>query len=111
MGMPSGVPIVDTMIGFPHEGFEQYDFIRKQTKDAGSREEMQFLGVGGVERPQPQALGMQHRRSPAEVDHGFHGGDLFSKNARRPARHSSVSTNGPMPMSPTKASFKGRPAG
>src|SRR3984957_17549026 len=42
MGMPTGLPIVDTMIGFPHEGFAQYDFIRKQTKDKGSREQMQF---------------------------------------------------------------------
>jgi predicted TIM-barrel fold metal-dependent hydrolase len=42
MTMPSGIAIVDTMIGFPHEGFAQYDFIRKQTKDKGSREEMQF---------------------------------------------------------------------
>jgi hypothetical protein len=42
MGMPSGIPIVDTMIGFPHEGFGQYDFIRQQTKDLSSREEMQF---------------------------------------------------------------------
>jgi uncharacterized protein len=42
MGMPTGLPIVDTMIGFPHEGFEQYDFIRKQTRDRNSKEEMQF---------------------------------------------------------------------
>ena len=42
MGMPAGLPIVDTMIGFPHEGFEQYDFIRKQTKDRNSKEEMEF---------------------------------------------------------------------
>ncbi len=42
MAMPAGLPIVDTMIGFPHEGFEQYDFIRKQTKDRSSKEEMQF---------------------------------------------------------------------
>jgi len=41
MAMPSGLPIVDTMIGFPHEGFEQYDFIRKQTRDTGSAE-MEF---------------------------------------------------------------------
>jgi hypothetical protein len=40
--MPTGLPIVDTMIGFPHEGFEQYDFIRKQTKDRNSKEEMEF---------------------------------------------------------------------
>lgn len=42
MAMPSGLPIVDTMIGFPHKGFEQYDFIRKQTKDRNSKEEMEF---------------------------------------------------------------------
>jgi uncharacterized protein len=42
MGMPSNIGIVDTMIGFPHEGFGQYDFIRKQTKDRSSREEMEF---------------------------------------------------------------------
>jgi uncharacterized protein len=42
MGMPTGLPIVDTMIGFPHEGFAQYDFIRKQTRDRNSKEEMQF---------------------------------------------------------------------
>ena len=42
MGMPASLPIVDTMIGFPHEGFDQYDFIRKQTKDRNSKEEMEF---------------------------------------------------------------------
>jgi hypothetical protein len=42
MSMPSGIGIVDTMIGFPHEGSAQYDFIRRQTKDRSSREEMEF---------------------------------------------------------------------
>jgi hypothetical protein len=42
MGMPSNIAIVDTLISFPHEGFGQYDFIRKQTKDRSSREEMEF---------------------------------------------------------------------
>jgi predicted TIM-barrel fold metal-dependent hydrolase len=42
MVMPSGIGVVDTMIGFPHEGFGQYDFIRRQTRDRSSREEMQF---------------------------------------------------------------------
>ncbi len=42
MAMPSGLPIIDTMIGFPQKDFSQYDFIRRQTKDRGSREEMQF---------------------------------------------------------------------
>lgn len=37
-----GLPVIDTMIGFPHEGFDQYDFIKKQTKDADSRENLQF---------------------------------------------------------------------
>jgi predicted TIM-barrel fold metal-dependent hydrolase len=39
---PVGLPVLDTMIGFPHEGFAQYDFIRKQTKDQGSVAEMDF---------------------------------------------------------------------
>jgi predicted TIM-barrel fold metal-dependent hydrolase len=42
MGMPSGIGIVDTMIGFPHEGFGLYDFIRKQAKDQATKEEMDF---------------------------------------------------------------------
>ena len=33
MGMPAGVGIVDTMIGFPADDFSQYDFIREQLKD------------------------------------------------------------------------------
>ena len=42
MAMPLGIPVIDTMIGFPHEGFEQYDFIKKQTRDRNSKEEMEF---------------------------------------------------------------------
>jgi uncharacterized protein len=37
-----GLPVIDTMIGFPHAGFTQYDFIKRQTKDADSRENMEF---------------------------------------------------------------------
>lgn len=37
-----GLPVIDTMIGFPREGFAQYDFIKKQAKDADSRENMEF---------------------------------------------------------------------
>jgi predicted TIM-barrel fold metal-dependent hydrolase len=33
MAMPSGIGIVDTMIGFPAEDFKVYDFIREQLKD------------------------------------------------------------------------------
>jgi predicted TIM-barrel fold metal-dependent hydrolase len=42
MAFPPGCPVIDTMIGFPHEGFDQYDFIRRQTRDRSSREEMDF---------------------------------------------------------------------
>jgi predicted TIM-barrel fold metal-dependent hydrolase len=35
---PAGLPVIDTLIGFPTEGSAQYDFIRRQTKDAGSRD-------------------------------------------------------------------------
>ena len=42
MGFTPGSPVIDTMIGFPHEGFAQYDFIRRQTRDRSSREEMEF---------------------------------------------------------------------
>ncbi|MER5181571.1 amidohydrolase family protein [Streptomyces sp. NPDC002896] len=42
MTFPHGQPIIDTMMGFPTVGFEQYDFIRKQTKDRQSQQEFQF---------------------------------------------------------------------
>jgi uncharacterized protein len=38
----AGLPVIDTMIGFPHEGSAQYDFIRKQTKDRESKESFEF---------------------------------------------------------------------
>ena len=43
MPMPEGLPIIDTMIGFPVADFAAtYGFIRKQTKDAESKEAMKF---------------------------------------------------------------------
>ena len=42
MAGPVGLPVIDTMIGFPHEGFDQYDFIRRQTKDRESKENFEF---------------------------------------------------------------------
>jgi uncharacterized protein len=42
MAMPAGIPIVDTGIGFPREDFDQYDFIKRQTKDRDSKEPMEF---------------------------------------------------------------------
>ena len=39
---PVGLPVIDTMIGFPHEGSAQYDFIRRQTKDRESKESFEF---------------------------------------------------------------------
>src|SRR5262245_11104461 len=37
MALPSGVPIIDTMIGFPRPDTSQYDFIRRQLKDDESK--------------------------------------------------------------------------
>jgi uncharacterized protein len=42
MAGPVGLPVIDTMMGFPHEGSAQYDFIRKQTKDRESKEAFEF---------------------------------------------------------------------
>jgi predicted TIM-barrel fold metal-dependent hydrolase len=42
MAGPVGLPVIDTMVGFPHEGSAQYDFIRKQTKDRESKEAFDF---------------------------------------------------------------------
>lgn len=42
MAGPVGLPVIDTMIGFPHEGSAQYDFIRRQTKDRESKEDFDF---------------------------------------------------------------------
>jgi uncharacterized protein len=42
MAGPVGLPVIDTMVGFPHEGAAQYDFIRKQTKDRESKEAFEF---------------------------------------------------------------------
>ena len=43
MGMPTGIGIIDTMIGFPHRDMkETYAFITRQTKDAQSKGEFQF---------------------------------------------------------------------
>jgi predicted TIM-barrel fold metal-dependent hydrolase len=42
MTMPTDIPIVDTMISFPHADFSAYDFIKKQTKDAESSEDFDF---------------------------------------------------------------------
>jgi predicted TIM-barrel fold metal-dependent hydrolase len=43
MPMPEGLPIIDTLIGFPVASFEDtYAFIRRQTKDTESRLGMRF---------------------------------------------------------------------
>ncbi len=39
MAMPSGIGIVDTMIGFPAEDFSAYDFMRAQLKDPSAKYE------------------------------------------------------------------------
>src|SRR5579859_2979952 len=43
MGMPSGIGIVDTMIGFPHKDMKAiYSFITRQTNDRQSKDEFEF---------------------------------------------------------------------
>ncbi len=42
MTMPANVGIIDCMIGFPASDFSQYEFIRKQLKDAQSRDGYDF---------------------------------------------------------------------
>ena len=42
MSSPLGYPIIDTMIGFPTEGSDHYDFIRNQAKDEATRSEYEF---------------------------------------------------------------------
>jgi len=42
MAGPVGLPVIDTMIGFPHDSSAQYDFIRRQTKDRESKESFEF---------------------------------------------------------------------
>ena len=43
MSMPTGIGIVDTMIGFPHPDLrEVYAFITRQTRDEESRQDFQF---------------------------------------------------------------------
>ena len=43
MGIPTGIGIIDTMIGFPHADMKQtYAFITRQTKDRQSAEEFDF---------------------------------------------------------------------
>ena len=41
MAMPTGIGIIDTMIGFPTD-FDHYDFIRNQAKDAQTKEGFDF---------------------------------------------------------------------
>ena len=43
MGMPSGIGIIDTMMGFPHHDMKAvYKFITAQTWDTESKEEFEF---------------------------------------------------------------------
>ena len=43
MPVPAGIPVIDTMIGFPHADMRQtYAFITRQTKDRESREDFRF---------------------------------------------------------------------
>ena len=72
MPMPEGLPIIDTMIGFPVASFDAtYAFIRRQTKDVESKEGMRFPaeymfkdvpeGQGGDEDPVASTLAQMDR--------------------------------------------------
>jgi predicted TIM-barrel fold metal-dependent hydrolase len=56
------IPVIDTMIGFPHPDSSQYDFIRAQTKDSSSRE-MRFP-AGYMFKEVPEGL---HADDPISV--------------------------------------------
>ncbi|WP_436771699.1 amidohydrolase family protein [Yinghuangia sp. YIM S09857] len=90
MVFPTDVPIVDTMIGFPHEGWDQYEFIRRQTKDRESREsfdfpaEYMFKGVP-KDLPTDDPVGFTvHEMDRFGISHGLIGvGDETSREALR----------------------------
>jgi uncharacterized protein len=43
MGMPTDIPVIDTMIGFPAKDMKaQYAFITQQTKDSESKDDFEF---------------------------------------------------------------------
>ena len=58
MPMPSGIGIIDTMIGFPHRDMKAlYSFITRQTKDRESKEEFTFPVEYMFKAPPEKQLG------------------------------------------------------
>jgi predicted TIM-barrel fold metal-dependent hydrolase len=57
MGMPSGIGIIDTMIGFPHGDMKEvYAFITRQTKDRESKEKFAFPAEYMFKQPPEKEL-------------------------------------------------------
>jgi len=96
MSMPTDVPIIDCMIGFPASDFSQYEFIRKQLNDPESRDgydfpvEYMFKNVPkelyGTENPidRPAAMPDHHRfRGARAVAEAKDGAELDGRTASK----------------------------
>jgi hypothetical protein len=93
MGLPEGIGIVDTMIGFPAEDFKMYDFIRAQLKDPSTKFEFpveymfknvpkELYGAGD-----PISITLQEMdRHGVEIGLIGVGGDVSRKGAQGPSR-------------------------
>jgi hypothetical protein len=63
MGMPTDVPVIDTMIGFPAKDMKaQYAFITQQTKDKESKEEFAFPAEYMFKSPPDKEKALQETR-------------------------------------------------
>jgi predicted TIM-barrel fold metal-dependent hydrolase len=97
MAVPSGIGVVDTMIGFPHADMNAvYEFIKRQTHDRESKEEFEFpveymfkqvpeKELTGSEDPIAVTLGEMDRWG---IEQGMIGiGGAQSEGAQAIARH------------------------
>ncbi|MCD9622251.1 amidohydrolase family protein [Rhabdothermincola salaria] len=65
MTMPEGLPIIDTMIGFPAKDMKaQYAFITQQTKDKESKEEFAFPAEYMFKKPPDKEKALQESDDP-----------------------------------------------
>ncbi len=95
MGMPSGIGIVDTMIGFPADDFKMYDFIREQLKD-GVREVRLPRRIHVQERAEGAV-----RLGRSDLDHAARDGSLrrrdrADRRRRRRQPQSAETASGPL---------------
>ena len=65
MTMPEGLPVIDTMIGFPAKDMKaQYAFITQQTKDKESKEEFAFPAEYMFKAPPDKEKSLQEADDP-----------------------------------------------